>query len=182
MFSDIRELKQKQNELNWIANHDPLTNIPNRRLFHQRLSQACAQSRRDKTPLALCMLDLDGFKPVNDLWGHDAGDALLIEIARRLQHSVRADEIVARLGGDEFVMFFRSPEGQRVFNRIREVIARPVTLPGGMETRVTASMGVAWFVSEDAVDETTLLQRADEALYQSKLNGRDCVTEWNQQT
>ncbi len=177
IVSDITPLKTHEQELDRIANYDALTGIPNRRLLADRLQQAMAQSRREGTPLAICMLDLDGFKPVNDTHGHEAGDRLLVEIAQRLSHEVRGDETVARLGGDEFVLIFRHPESVAVFERVLDVVRRPVCLAplSDQVARVSASMGITHFHC-DGTDGDQLLREADHALYQSKQLGRNRYT------
>jgi diguanylate cyclase (GGDEF)-like protein len=104
MSSDITALKESRERLEQMAYFDALTGLPNRRLLSDRLAQAIGQANRSDRLLAICYLDLDGFKPINDQWGHAAGDVLLIEAARRLSSNVRAGDTVSRLGGDEFVV------------------------------------------------------------------------------
>ena len=125
------------------------------------------------------MMDLDGFKQVNDTHGHEAGDQLLAEIARRLQQVVRADDTVARLGGDEFVMVFRDCTSAAVFERILAAVGKPVVLEQAV-IQVSASLGVAYFKA-DTRDGDQLLREADQAMYQSKIAGRKCYTLWRDQ-
>jgi diguanylate cyclase (GGDEF)-like protein/PAS domain S-box-containing protein len=174
VLTDIRQLKAQQDELDRIANYDALTGIPNRRLLRDRLAKAMAYSRRHGTPLAICMMDLDGFKPVNDTYGHGAGDLLLIEIANRLTKVLRTDDTIARLGGDEFVLIFNAPVSTAVFDRVLETVRAPVDVDDAV-VHVSASMGVAYF-HKDLDDGDLLLREADQALYQSKERGRNRYT------
>lgn len=129
LFADISILKESQQQLERMAYYDPLTGLPNRALLADRLRLALAKAQREQRVLAVCYLDLDGFKPINDRWGHAAGDELLIEVAQRFQQSVRGDDTVARLGGDEFVMLLGNlssiEEGEQVLERILKVVATP---------------------------------------------------------
>ncbi|MGM1052606.1 MAG: diguanylate cyclase domain-containing protein [Pseudomonadota bacterium] len=169
---DITELKQHEQELEFIAYHDPLTGIPNRRLLSDRMSQAIAHALRSGETLAICMLDLDNFKPINDSYGHAAGDRVLIEIARRLSGLLRTEDSVARLGGDEFVLLLRNPDGDTVFQRVLEALRDPIGL-GAAEVSVTGSLGVAMLDNAAPCDGDQLLRLADQAAYQAKSAGRD---------
>lgn len=175
VFSDISTLKAHQEELDRLAHYDALTGIPNRRLLTDRLAQALAMARRERQRVAVCMLDLDGFKPVNDRLGHAAGDRLLIEVATRLTSVLRSGETVARLGGDEFVLVLHHPRDESVFERVLAVVRPPVVLDGEHAT-VTASLGVAYFDPDQPLGGEALLHQADQALYQSKSTGRDRCT------
>lgn len=174
LLTDIRQLKDQQHELDRLANYDALTGIPNRRLLSDRLTQAIAGARRRGTSLAVCMMDLDGFKPVNDNYGHESGDLLLIEIARRLTQVLGSDETVGRLGGDEFVFIFNNPDSTTIFDRVLETVRAPVEIKGAT-VHVSASMGVVYFTDEHT-DGDQLLREADHALYQSKRHGRNRYT------
>ena len=174
VFNDISERKAHQQALERIAHYDPLTGIPNRRLLDDRLRQALAQARRDHHAVAVCMLDLDGFKPVNDRYGHEAGDQVLKTVAGRLTGLVRAGDTVARLGGDEFVMVLRKPEGEGVFQRALEAIVQDIDLPGQAGTvRVSASMGIAYCNRDDNCEGDHLLRLADQAAYRAKGLGKN---------
>lgn len=173
VFSDITRQKAHEAELDRIAHFDPLTGIPNRRLLTDRMQQAIAQAQRSGERLAVVMLDLDGFKPVNDHWGHEAGDAVLVEIARRLKQLLRAEDTVARLGGDEFVLLLRRVESEAVFQRVLDCIRQPISLENG-NAHVSASLGVAYFAGEVLIDGDQLLRMADQATYQAKAAGKDC--------
>ncbi|MFA5596905.1 MAG: diguanylate cyclase [Pusillimonas sp.] len=175
LFSDITTIKQHEEELERIAHYDALTGIPNRRLLIDRLRQATALARRIEQPLAICMLDLDGFKPVNDALGHEAGDRLLVEIAQRLQSVTRSEDTVARLGGDEFTLILVNPAGAALFERILNAINQPVNLAEGTVT-VSASIGVVYLEPGMQADDDQLLRMADQALYESKKRGRNRFT------
>lgn len=187
-FSDITEHKRAEEQIEQLAFYDPLTRLPNRRLFHDRFDQALAASARNNTRGALMFLDLDGFKGLNDQHGHVMGDALLAEVARRLTVSVRETDTVARLGGDEFVVVLESlDEGRaaaaahagRVAEKLREALARPylLVLPtGGAEVahHCTASIGICLFNGHgESRDE--LLKQADIAMYRAKSAGRNTI-------
>lgn len=169
---DITELKRHEHELEFIAYYDPLTGIPNRRLLGDRMNQALAHALRSGEALAICMLDLDNFKPINDTHGHEAGDQVLIEIARRLSGLLRAEDSVARLGGDEFVLLLRNPDGEAVFLRVLNELRTPIAV-NGAEVRVSGSLGVAMLDHAAPCDGDQLLRLADQAAYQAKAAGRD---------
>lgn len=174
-FSDITVLKSQQDALERMAHYDMLTGLPNRRLLSDRLTQEIARARRAGRKLGVCFLDLDGFKDVNDRLGHEAGDALLCEIGRRLQFVVRAGDTVGRIGGDEFVVLLTElgdqREGIEVIERLLATIERPVPL-GQSSGQVSASAGVSFFPDDDA-DADELLRHADVAMYQAKLSGKN---------
>jgi diguanylate cyclase (GGDEF)-like protein/PAS domain S-box-containing protein len=175
LFSDITEIKESQRHLEHMAYHDALTQLPNRSLLADRMRMALAQAERNDTLAAVAYLDLDGFKPVNDTHGHDVGDLLLVEIARRLQASTRAGDTVARLGGDEFALIYNglehSDECEQVFDRLLASIAAPVIIDDH-EIRVTASIGVTLCPLDGSIPET-LLRHADRAMYLAKQAGRN---------
>jgi diguanylate cyclase (GGDEF)-like protein/PAS domain S-box-containing protein len=180
LFSDISDIEEYERQLRRIADHDLLSGLPNRRLLLDRLQKALAQARRGRRLMAVCFLDLDHFKSVNDKLGHDAGDRLLVETARRLEGSVRAGDTVARLGGDEFVLLLLElndlSECESVVQRTLANIAAPVQLGTG-EACVTASIGVALFAAapagDDEADAHNLLRCADRAMYAAKVAGRN---------
>lgn len=175
VFSDITYFKAHEEELSQVANYDALTGIPNRRLLADRLGQAIAHAQRVGKLLAVCYLDLDGFKEVNDRYGHQTGDELLVDITRRLQDELRAGDTLARLGGDEFIMLFNDlahvGECTQVLERLMQTIATPVLL-GEHLVGVSASIGVA-FYPEHGEDGDTLLRCADQAMYIAKQNGKN---------
>ncbi|HSH41793.1 MAG TPA: EAL domain-containing protein [Arenicellales bacterium] len=158
-----------------LAFHDNLTDLPNRAFFHRLLGQSMQQAHRYDKRLALLFLDLDHFKEINDTLGHEAGDDLLKEVARRLNGSVRESDIVARLGGDEFVVLLPEIEqGTRVAKvaeKILAAVARRYTL-AGQEFRITVSIGIALY-PDDGEDVDTLLNNADLAMYHAKQQDRN---------
>ena len=175
IFSDITYFKEHEAELSHVANYDALTGVPNRRLLGDRLRQATAVAKRSATTLAICYIDLDGFKEVNDTYGHEMGDKLLIDITRRLQDVLRAGDTLSRLGGDEFVMLFNEmreeSECYLVLERVLTVISQPVMLKGA-QVVVSASVGVTLY-PEDEADSDTLLRHADQAMYIAKQSGKN---------
>ncbi|MBU0751084.1 MAG: EAL domain-containing protein [Gammaproteobacteria bacterium] len=174
LFSDITEIKDNQHRLEHMAHYDALTRLPNRILLADRLGQAIAQAVRTEKLLAVAYLDLDGFKPVNDTLGHEAGDQLLIEAARRFSDCIRAGDTACRLGGDEFVLLVSSlstlDECGQVFDRILAAVKAPFRIGGG-EVCISASIGITVFPLDDA-DPDTLLRHADQAMYLAKQGGR----------
>ena len=178
VFSDISLVKQQELQLQHLASHDALTGVPNRVLLADRMRHAIAQARRGGEWLAICYLDLDGFKPINDSLGHDAGDRLLVEMARRMNEALRSGDTVARLGGDEFVLLLQGlrdvEECETTLNRLLGVIAQPTLLDGKMIS-LTASVGVSLYPGDDE-DPDTLLRHADQAMYNAKQAGRGRYT------
>ena len=175
LFSDITELKEHQHQLEHMAHYDALTGIPNRVLLADRLAQAIAQSQRRKRGLAVVYLDLDGFKDVNDLHGHETGDLLLIAIAQRLRDTLRDGDTLARLGGDEFVAVLTDlgdhDEWTGILARMQEAAAAPVKIRQHT-LQLSASMGVTLF-PQNGGDADTLLRHADQAMYAAKQAGRN---------
>jgi len=181
LFTDITDIKESQRHLEHLAYHDALTQLPNRSLLADRMQMALAQAGRNNTLAAVAYLDLDGFKPVNDSHGHEVGDLLLVEIARRLQASTRAGDTVARLGGDEFALIYNglehSDECEQVFARVLASIAEPIVIEG-LALQVTASIGVT-LCPLDGSDPEALLNHADRAMYLAKQAGRNCFHLFN---
>ncbi len=177
IFTDITQQKASEHHLQKMAYHDPLTMLPNRLLFMDRLNHALLESVRPGNTVALMFIDLDGFKQVNDAAGHETGDLLLQEVAERLQHAVRREDTVARIGGDEFTIILRN-EGpgvvlERIANNVIAAINEPVVV-GNQIFHVGASIGVACYPS-DAKDADSIVNMADEAMYQAKQSGKNCV-------
>lgn len=174
VLSDIAEQKTLREQLAHQAYHDALTNLPNRMLFMDRLSQSLARGSRCETATAVIFLDLDDFKVINDSLGHKAGDTLLIEVGKRLQSCVRAGDSVARLGGDEFTVLLeaaRLPDATAAADRIAEKLSAPFYIEG-CEVFVTTSIGIA--ISESGQDRPDdLLRDADVAMYEAKNKGKD---------
>ncbi|CAG1001489.1 putative signaling protein [Rhodocyclaceae bacterium] len=175
MFNDITDLKKTQQRLESLANYDALTGLPNRVLLADRLHQALANAKRYQRMFAVCFLDLDGFKPINDRHGHETGDRFLVEVAKRLTQTVRGGDTVARLGGDEFVLLITDlkeyQELETALERVLGCVARPFRVDG-VELGVSASIGVTLFPLDDS-DPDTLLRHADQAMYQAKQLGRN---------
>lgn len=174
-FSDITLHKQHEKQLEHIAHYDALTGIPNRVLLADRLQQALAHTRREGSSLAVCYLDLDGFKLVNDSMGHEAGDTVLIEVTRRIKDTIRGDDTVARLGGDEFAVLLQgldaAEECTASLNRLLEAISQPIKVRN-MLFELSASIGVALYPGDDH-DADTLLRHADQAMYTAKQSGKN---------
>ena len=175
LFADITLLKESQRQLEQMAYYDPLTRLPNRALLADRLRYALDKAQREQRVLAVCYLDLDNFKPINDTWGHAAGDNLLIQVAQRLQNRVRADDTVARLGGDEFVVLLDDlqtiADGEQALQRILETLSAPFSIDAKIAT-VSASIGVTFF-PHDGADPDALIRHADQAMYLAKQEGRN---------
>ncbi|MFJ8669275.1 putative bifunctional diguanylate cyclase/phosphodiesterase [Streptomyces sp. NPDC093600] len=180
---DVTERVRLQAQLQHNAEHDPLTDLPNRALFTRRVRQALSGRRASDPGTAVLFIDLDGFKAVNDRLGHQAGDELLIQAARRLQDSVRAGDTAARLGGDEFAALIlgdgaRDPSAREfqvheIADRLRLTLSQPYRLEGGDDVRVAASIGVAF--AEPGLSAGDLLRNADLAMYRAKAGGKDRV-------
>jgi diguanylate cyclase (GGDEF)-like protein len=178
---ELHERAQKQaDELKHQALHDPLTELPNRLLFSDRLTQALARAWRRKEPIAMLYMDLDNFKVVNDSLGHEVGDRLLIAVARRLRDRLRPEDTIARLGGDEFAILIEGvasvSDATTLAERIAQILSVPFPLVEGQEIVVTASVGISLSTPEAApgedAQENMLLRDADTAMYQAKANGK----------
>ncbi len=175
IFSDITWIKQTEERLQQLAHNDPLTGLPNRVLFRDRMEQAMAQAQRHGRQVVLMMLDLDRFKNINDTFGHGVGDELLGAAAERLKSCVRKSDTVARLGGDEFLIVLAGdieiPGAARVAQKIIETMSGSFTV-GGRKLFITASMGIALYPT-DGTEVARLLQNADTALYHVKQQGKN---------
>ncbi len=174
-FSDVTNLKIAEKRLQYLAQHDVLTGLPNRILFKDRLLQALKQVQESSTTGALMFIDLDGFKAINDRFGHAPGDDVLVEVAMRLQNAMRLTDTVARLGGDEFAAVCPNTQGvseiRRIATRIVQEINAPFTIQG-QELILTASVGIMVFPLDD-VHEDVLLRNADAAMYYVKRHGKN---------
>jgi len=170
---DISELKRLQSELGQMAHSDELTGLPNRALFFDRLGQAIVQARRNRSRFALLFADLDGFKAVNDRYGHQVGDRLLLAVAQRMVSSIRESNTVARLGGDEFVIILNDlnqPEGPSIVARkLLEACGAPFSL-GEVVCGIGVSIGISIY-PDDAEDAQKLISCADFAMYETKQAG-----------
>ena len=175
VFTDIHQLRLAQTKMEQLAHFDGLTELPNRTLFAVRLGHAIASARRSNSLIATLILDLDGFKAINDHYGHEIGDRLLLIIAQRLKQIVRSGDTVARLGGDEFALIL---SGLPNMDALEQVLQQTLTLCAapcdisGHKHQLTASLGVTLFPF-DSADPDTLLRHADQAMYQAKQTGRN---------
>lgn len=176
LFSDVTSSKEHELHLEHIAHYDALTNLANRVLLSDRLHQGMTQAQRRGQPLAVAYLDLDGFKAINDSFGHDAGDQLLITVASRMKQSLREGDTLARLGGDEFVAvlldFGDIDVCGPMLSRLLAAAAEPV-LWNGRALKVSASVGVTFYPQSQEIDADQLLRQADQAMYQAKLAGKN---------
>ena len=174
---DVTVEVQAQERVQYLATHDGLTGLPNRAHFSQLLNRQVQSARRYEGKFALMFIDLDRFKAINDTFGHEAGDTLLVEMASRFAGSVRASDVVARLGGDEFVVLVQEAGDIEQVNAVaRKVLSaaiKPVSI-AGHECRVTASVGICMF-PQDAQDEQALMKNADIAMYRAKAQGKNNV-------
>jgi diguanylate cyclase (GGDEF)-like protein/PAS domain S-box-containing protein len=175
VLRDITERKKQENRLEYIAHYDVLTQLPNRVLLADHFQQAIAHCHRTHFLLAIALLDLDDFKPVNDSYGHTVGDHLLIEVAKRIKSLLREEDTVSRLGGDEFVLLLGEitsiSAGKQLFERIHQSLSQPYIIDGDTIT-ISASSGIT-FYPIDTGDIDTLIRHADQAMYQAKLAGKN---------
>jgi diguanylate cyclase (GGDEF)-like protein/PAS domain S-box-containing protein len=175
LFTDITPIKDHQQQLERIAHYDALTGLPNRVLLADRLRQAIVQSQRRRQSLAVVYLDLDGFKAINDGYGHEAGDELLVVAARRMQDALREGDTIARIGGDEFVAVLvdlqRPRDCEPVLARLLTAAAEPVMV-GPHRLQVSASIGVTLY-PQDGADADLLMRHADQAMYLAKQSGKN---------
>ena len=175
MIRDITERKRIEQQINYMATHDALTGLPNRLMFSQLLNHAIRSAQRHGKQLAVLFIDLDRFKTINDSLGHEAGDRLLKEMARRFKRSLRAVDVVGRLGGDEFIILTEEVDElsqiANVAHKILTTTIQPIVLLGE-ECRVTASIGISIYPG-DGTDEQTLIKNADIAMYFAKEEGKN---------
>ncbi len=177
MESETVDLRAKLDVAQHRATRDPLTHLPNRLAFEERLADDLARARRYATPLTMAVWDIDFFKKINDTFGHKSGDKALVIIAKLLSTHCRETDFVARIGGEEFVMLLPETEGPialKVLDKLRTVVEKSSFNANGQKISITVSCGVTQYVKDDTSE--TLFVRADEALYQAKQNGRNqCV-------
>ena len=174
IFSDITEKKKSEERIQNLAQYDQLTQLPNRVLFNDRLQHAITRSKRSKDLMGLMFIDLDGFKAVNDSLGHQAGDDLLQQVAKRLSACVREQDTVARLGGDEFTVILESlshiEDAALVANKVLKSLSKKIIV-GDSEANIGASIGISIF-PDDGVNAELIVKRADIAMYIAKKNGK----------
>lgn len=172
-YFDITERKRQEDKILREAKHDALTGLPNRRMFEETLDAVLTEAKTEASRVAVLLVDLDGFKAINDTRGHDAGDALLCEMARRMAAAVRVGDMVARLGGDEFVIVLAPIDTDGVVRRVAthlvEQLSRPMDFPGG-PLKVSASIGIA--LGGEGASAAALLKEADTAMYAVKRAGK----------
>ena len=175
---DITKRKQLEEEVQQLAYYDPLTRLPNRRLFNDRLSQTLARAKRAQSRMALMFIDLDKFKPINDEYGHEAGDWVLEAVARRIESCLRASDTVARVGGDEFLVLLPDIQTGKdtlaVAEKIRIELERPFITPSQISLRASSSIGIAIY-PDHANTEEDLLRLGDRAMYRAKSVGGNAV-------
>ena len=175
VFTDITVIKDKEEELHFLAHHDALTKLPNRILLNERLSQALKKMKRSNLNIAVLFIDIDRFKEINDSFGHPIGDKLLIEVAYRLNKILREEDTIARVSGDEFVVLFEnihnSTEVTYIAQNILEQFSKPFSIENNVIT-VTASIGIT-MSPDDGLESNELLRNADIALYRVKEQGRN---------
>ncbi|NOQ64915.1 MAG: EAL domain-containing protein [Methyloprofundus sp.] len=175
IFSDITQSKQQQETLELIAHYDVLTQLPNRVLFADRFLLAIAHSQKKQSLLAICFLDLDSFKPINDNFGHKVGDQLLVQVAERIKACIREEDTISRQGGDEFALLLRDihsyQQCEQILEKIHTALAQDYLIEGQAH-HITASTGVTLYPT-DMGDIDTLLRHADQAMYLAKQAGRN---------
>jgi len=182
VFSDISERKAAELRMQYLAHFDPLTDLPNRALFNDRLRQAMAVNRRNKTRLALLFIDLDKFKPINDTLGHSVGDLLLREVAYRLLDCIRESDTAGRIGGDEFVVLLSGIETEHDASLVASKILEAIQQPFQFEehsVHISASIGIAVY-PENGQTEEEILTNADNAMYHAKHGGGASIASFNQ--
>jgi diguanylate cyclase (GGDEF)-like protein/PAS domain S-box-containing protein len=176
VFQDVTERQEAAELIRYMANHDPLTNLPNRNYFRRRLPQAISLAKRYGRILCLLFIDLDRFKPINDQFGHGVGDIVLMQVAERLRSVLRTSDSVCRLGGDEFVILLESTEtlegATLVAQKVIESLNEPIEANDHI-CFIGASIGISVFPS-DCSDAETMLRHADIAMYEAKKKGRNC--------
>ena len=180
MLSDITLLKVQQQKLEQIAHYDILTHLPNRMLLAEHLQEAVFLANTDERFMVVAYIDLDGFKEMNDRYGHEAGDLLLVTVSRRMKAALREKDVLARMGGDEFVALIVSLDNpqacQPILGRLLQAAADPVVL-GNLSMQVSASIGVA-ICPPDGSEPDQLIRHADQAMYRAKQLGKSRFYFW----
>ncbi|MDH1477293.1 diguanylate cyclase [Comamonas thiooxydans] len=180
IFVDVEAHKKRQQEIEYQATHDALTGLANRRFINKQMQQFIALADRDQGTVAVCFIDLDGFKSVNDTYGHDAGDIVLKTVAERLTSAVRTHDCVARLGGDEFVVVLTGQNNHenavQTMQRCLDMVRIPIAVEDGHTAIVGCSIGIAYYEGEKESCDS-LLERADEAMYLAKNAGKGRIIE-----
>jgi diguanylate cyclase (GGDEF)-like protein/PAS domain S-box-containing protein len=169
------ELKRKEDHLRFLAYHDPLTGLSNRKFFNEQLNESLAWAKNSNLLLGLLFIDLDGFKQVNDTLGHEIGDRLLVAVGQRLTNCLRGSDTVSRLGGDEFTVIVRAIPNVQVAAKVAEKILSTITEPivlDGYTTKVSASIGISIYPINSR-DSENLIKQADSAMYRAKHLGKN---------
>ena len=183
IWRDLTEAKRQENALKNLAHYDSLTGLPNRVLFSDRFEQAISHSKRTKTQLAICFLDIDNFKPINDRFGHDIGDKLLIEIANRISNCIRNEDTVSRIGGDEFTLLLGDFDTYVACEQLIERILYNLStayLIDKQSFNITASCGITMYSPNDKIiDIDSLVRQADHAMYEAKSTGKNKLSFFN---
>ncbi|MDQ6974128.1 MAG: GGDEF domain-containing protein, partial [Mariprofundaceae bacterium] len=182
VLSSASPLIKQKDILEVEVNYDDLTCLPNRRLFHERLTQAISRSERSQRKFAVCFLDLDGFKDVNDNYGHDAGDQLLYAVYRQIEQAIRKTDSVARIGGDEFAILLEAlndkDDAIHILQKVLQYIQKPIMI-ASHRVNVSASMGIAMY-PDDSLIAKRLLKKADQAMYMVKHAGKSRILFYQQ--
>lgn len=183
VFHDVSDHMRLMQRMDWQATHDALTGLPNRPLLMDRLNQAMAQAERSGQLVAVCFLDIDHFKAINDTHGHEAGDCLLQEISRRMLAALRGVDTIARLGGDEFVLLLCGLSGREeamgTLARVHACFNDPIPAGGDKRLVISPSIGVAYYEPKSRIGADVLLRHADVAMYQAKQTGRNGIREYD---
>jgi len=186
IWRDLTEAKKQEKILKNLAHYDSLTGLPNRVLFADRFEQAIAHSTRTKTQIAVCFLDIDNFKPINDRFGHDIGDKLLIKIAKRISRCIREEDTVSRIGGDEFTLLLRDFDTyvtcEQLVERILHALSKFYIIEGEVLS-ITASCGITMHASNAQIlDIDSLIRQADQAMYEAKSTGKNKLAFFDAET
>jgi diguanylate cyclase (GGDEF)-like protein/PAS domain S-box-containing protein len=183
VLMDVTDQKRDQEHIAYLAHHDHLTGLPNRLFLKEHFARQIAYAQRSKASIALCVVDLDGFKFINDLLGHPSGDSLLCQIGKRLQNAIRSTDIVGRIGGDEFLLLFCDILSPSALGSVIQKIAKVTALPFNInehQAYISMSMGVALY-GENGTDFDTLFKRADAAMYVAKKAGGNKIEFYHQE-
>lgn len=176
LFSDVTEKFEYKKQLEYSANYDALTNLPNRTLLTKQLKETMASALNKDYQIAICYLDLDGFKEVNDIYGHNIGDGLLIEISENIQRTLRKKDVIARLGGDEFVAVLIDVDEKSckpLLEQVLQTVSQPIQVNKNRKVQISASLGVTFYPQQGDFDADQLLRQADQAMYQAKIFGKN---------
>lgn len=184
LFFDITDKKIQEQQLKHVAHYDALTGLANRLLLAERLNESMQMANHNGKKLATAYIDLDGFKAINDTWGHPVGDQLLVEVSKRMKQSLRDSDTLARLGGDEFVAVINDLSNEfsheTYLTRLLNAASQPVMIEG-KALRVSASLGVTFYPQPEEINPDQLLRQADQAMYQAKLHGKGCFHIFDQE-